>query len=106
MRPRAIQNGDWVLIYDKSLDNQHSTSRKFAKRWFGPYVVKQTYNNTTYLLKELDGMELKIPIAGKRIKLFKRRGDDHSLGDLDDNLRIIGNEDKDDFNNNDLIEDQ
>ena len=71
LRPKAIQNDDWVLIYDSSLDNQHSTSRKFAKKSFGPYVVKQAYENATYLLKELDGMELKIPIAGKRIKLFK-----------------------------------
>ena len=102
LRPKAIQNGDWVVVYDSSLDNQHSTSRKFAKRWFGLYVVKQAYDNATDLLKELDGTELKIPIAGKRIKLFKRRGDDHSLENLDD----IGNEDEDDFNDNNLIEDQ
>ena len=28
---------------------------------------------STYSLRELDGTQLKIPIIGKRIKLFKRR---------------------------------
>ena len=41
LRPRKIVEGDWVLVYDSSLDNQHSAARKFAKRWFGPYVVKK-----------------------------------------------------------------
>lgn len=74
LRPKAIQEGDWVLVYDSSLDNQHSTSKKFAKRWFGPYVVKIVHDNATYSLRELDGTELKLPVAGKRIKLFRRRG--------------------------------
>ena len=93
LRPKGIEGGDWVLVYDSSLDNQHSTARKFAKRWFGPYVVKQVYDNATYLLREFDGTELKTPIAGKRIKLFRRRGQDHSLDESNDNL--TSNEDKD-----------
>ena len=75
LRSQPIQNEDWVLVYDSSLDNQHSTIRKFAKRWFGPYVVKRVNDNATYLLRELDGTELKIPVAGKRVKLFQRRGE-------------------------------
>ena len=106
LRPKAIQNGDWVLVYDSSLDNQHSTSRKFAKRWFGPYIVKQVYDNATYLLRELDGTELKIPIAGKRIKLFQRRGDEHLIEDKDDKLKFIEDEDEEDFDKDELIEDQ
>ena len=73
LRPRKIMEGDWVLVYDSSLDNQHSAARKFAKRWFGPYVVKKVEDNATYRLAELDGAPLAIPIAGKRIKVFKRR---------------------------------
>ncbi len=73
LRPQAIHVGDWVLVYDNSLDNQHSTIKKFAKRWFGPYVVKMVYDNATYALSELDGTDLRIPIAGKRIKIFKKR---------------------------------
>ncbi|KAL3692893.1 hypothetical protein R1sor_006544 [Riccia sorocarpa] len=73
LRPTPIQEGDWVLVYDNSLDNQHSALRKFSKRWFGPYVVLQVNDNTTYGLRELDGTQLRRPIAGKRVKIFKRR---------------------------------
>ena len=73
LRPRKIVEGDWVLVYDSSLDNQHSTARKFSQRWFGPYVVKKVEENATYHLVELDGTPLALPIAGKRIKIFKRR---------------------------------
>ena len=43
-----------MLVYDSSLDIQHSTVRKFAERWFGPYIVKKAYNNLIYKLSELD----------------------------------------------------
>ena len=32
LRPRKIEEGDWVLVYDSSLDNQHRATRKFARR--------------------------------------------------------------------------
>ena len=73
LRTKSIQVGDWVLVFDSSLEHQHSTVRKFSRRWFGPYVVVTTHDNGTYTLRELDGTMLKIPIAGKRIKAFKRR---------------------------------
>ncbi|KAL3695519.1 hypothetical protein R1sor_009595 [Riccia sorocarpa] len=73
LRPKPIREGDWVLVYDNSLDNQHSALRKFSKRWFGPYVVVEVNNNATYTLRELDGARLRTPIAGKRVKIFKRR---------------------------------
>ena len=43
IRPKKIEEGDWVLVYDSSLDHQHSTVRKFAERWFGPYIVFTKY---------------------------------------------------------------
>ena len=55
LRQRKIEEGDWVLVYDISLDNQYSIARKFAKRWFGPYMVKKIESNATYFLAELDG---------------------------------------------------
>ena len=30
LRPKSIKEGDWVLVYDSSLENQHSTLRKFV----------------------------------------------------------------------------
>jgi hypothetical protein len=73
LRMKKIEEGDWVLVFDSSLENQHSTVRKFARRWFGPYVVIKVHSNGTYSLRELDGIFLRIPIAGKRVKVFKRR---------------------------------
>ena len=54
LRPRKINEGDWVLVYDNSLDNQHSTAQEFSHRWFGPYVVKKVEDNATFRLLELD----------------------------------------------------
>lgn len=53
--------------------NQHSTQRKFALRWRGPFVVVKVYDNAVYSVRELDGAIHRIPYAGKRVKLFKRR---------------------------------
>ena len=36
-------------------------------------MVKKIESNATYFLAELDGTRLALPIAGKRIKIFKRR---------------------------------
>ena len=65
-----------MFVYDSSLDNQHRATRKFAQRWFGPYVVQSASDNGTYHLAELDGTIMAIPVAGKRIKAFKKRHDD------------------------------
>ena len=32
LHPKKIEEGDWVLVYDNSLDNQHKMTRKFARR--------------------------------------------------------------------------
>ena len=68
LRPKPIEEGDWVLMYDSSLDNQFTVQRKFAKRWFGPYyIVKHVHGNATYTLCELDGTEIKNPVE-KQVK--------------------------------------
>jgi hypothetical protein len=73
LRPKKIEEGDWMLVYDSSLDNQHKATRKFARRWFGPYVVTSVNDNGTYYLPELDGTRIAVPVAGKRVKAFKKR---------------------------------
>ena len=73
-----------MLVYDSSLDNQHRATRKFASRWFGPYVVTGANDNGKYHLAELDGTRMAIPVAGKRIKEFKKRHDGvPELGGMD-----------------------
>ncbi|KAL3689190.1 hypothetical protein R1sor_015499 [Riccia sorocarpa] len=86
LRPKPIEIGDWVLVYDSTLENQHSTVRKFSRRWFGPYVVEEVRDNATYVLRELYGTRLRILVVGKRVKLFKRR--DGTLQDLSEFLDI------------------
>lgn len=73
LRPTPIKEGDWVLISEDSLDNQHSTLKKFARRWRGPYVITKVHDNATYNIREMDGAEHRQPYAGKQVKLFKRR---------------------------------
>ena len=72
LKPRKIEEGDWVLVYDNNLDNQHRATQKFARRWFGPYVVTSANDNGTYHLAELDNTRMGIPVAGKRVKAFKK----------------------------------
>jgi hypothetical protein len=87
LRPKKIEEGDWVLVYDSSLDNQHKATRKFARRWFGPYVVTSVNDDRTYYLVELDGKRIAVPVAGKRVKAFKKRHDNElglESGESDD----------------------
>ncbi|KAL3691330.1 hypothetical protein R1sor_004981 [Riccia sorocarpa] len=99
LRPRAIEEGDWVLVYDNSLDNQHSALRKFSRRWFGPYAVVRVLDNATYLLRELDGTPLRVPTAWKRVKIFKRRDDDAEFAEM-------AEDEKETFEENGDLEDE
>ena len=73
------------MVYDNSLDNQHKATRKFARRWFGPYVMTSANDNDTYHLAELDGTRIVVLVAGKRIKAFKKRHEEKSdPGGVDD----------------------
>ena len=48
-------------------------------------MVTSANYNATYHLVELDGSSLTIPIAGKRVKIFKKRQDEGpNLDHLDD----------------------
>ena len=73
-----------MIVYDSSLDHQHTTIRKFAKRWFGPYEVRKVFDNGTYRLSELDGTILRVPIAGKWVKIFKKRTNNESYVAIDE----------------------
>ena len=82
LRMKKIEEGDWILVFDSTLEHQHNIMRKFARRWFGPYVVERVNDNATYWLRELDGTMFKIPIARKRIKVFQRRDERFYSNDL------------------------
>ena len=75
LRPQKIEEGDWVIVNDSSFDYQQSLIQKFAKRWFRPYEVQKVLDNGTYGLCELDGIVLRLPIAWKQVKIFKKWSD-------------------------------
>ena len=63
LQPKRIDEGDWVLVYDSSLDNQQKAMRKFARRWFGPYVVTSANDIGTYHLAEFDRTRIAVPVT-------------------------------------------
>ena len=94
LRPQKIEEGDWVLVYDSSLGNQHKAIRKFARRWFGAYAVTSANDNGTYHLADLDGTRIAVPVAKKRIKVFKKRHEDEpDQENVDDGDDRIGDDD-------------
>ena len=72
-----------MVVYDSSLDLQHNSIQKFAKRWFEQYEVRKVFDNGSYRLCELDGAILRVPIAEKRVKIFKKRIDTEPYTTLD-----------------------
>ena len=72
--------------------------RKFARRWFGPYVVTSANDNGTYHLAELDGTRIVVPVAGKRIKAFKKWHEDEpdpgGVDEGDDRIRADGDSER------------
>ena len=70
--------------------------------------------NGTYSLRELDGASLRVPVAGKRIKVFRRSGRFHleAMEDIldpwnldEDDTDEEESEDEDAVDNNQDIED-
>jgi hypothetical protein len=95
LRPTLIQEGDWMLIAEGGLGQDHSSAKKFIQRWREPFVVVICHANLTYTVYKLDGSLHRVPYAGKRVKLFKRR---MKFGELEH----MGSEDKsEDFHEDD-----
>ncbi|KNE90487.1 hypothetical protein PSTG_16050 [Puccinia striiformis f. sp. tritici PST-78] len=61
-----------VLIYNKSLEDQWG--KLFSNRWNGPFKIKNQLPKGSYILEELDGVELKRAYAASHIKRFYPRG--------------------------------
>jgi len=55
-RVQTIEIGDMVLLYNSLLEKQWS--QKLKNKWLGPYKIREIGETGTYLLNELDGMEL------------------------------------------------
>ena len=66
-----IHKGDFILLHDIKLDNQHTY--KLTNRWGGPYLVHKTLDGGAYVLTELDGSRLDGAYAGNRLKQYWAR---------------------------------
>ena len=84
------------MVYDSNLDNQYTAMRKMVNRWFGPYIVLHAFDNATYKLCGFDGIDLKILIVGKQIKLFRKKEANMVLKDLVPKARINKSDGMDD----------
>ena len=88
-----------MLVYDNNLNNQHNAMHMFERRWFGPYAVTKANENDTCHLTELHGTRLAVPVAGKRIKAFKKKHEDESdlwgVDDGDDQIGADGDSESD-----------
>ncbi|KAI7944704.1 hypothetical protein MJO28_010399 [Puccinia striiformis f. sp. tritici] len=67
-----LEPGELVLMYNKSLEDQWG--KLFSNRWNGPFKVKNQLPKGSYILEELDGVELKRAYAASHIKRFYPRG--------------------------------
>jgi hypothetical protein len=75
--PTPLQADDWVLVRNERIRVELGTHRKFARRWFGPYIIVRAEALGTYTLRELDGTVLKERYSGNRLKSFRRcKGED------------------------------
>ena len=75
LRKTPLGVGDIVLRHDTfTTDVNKSTSTKFRWRWLGPYrIVRADTEKGTYILSELDGVELPGTYTGSRVKQFVKR---------------------------------
>jgi hypothetical protein len=76
IRKGDILKGDLVLAYDIQLvDRDMSRNTKLLYRWLGPYRVREANKlKGSYVLEEMDGVEMKRTYAGNRLKRFMKRG--------------------------------
>jgi hypothetical protein len=71
---QPLDPGELVLVYNKSLEDQWG--KLFSNRWNGPFKVKKQLPKGSYILEELDGVELKRAYAASHVKRFYPRGRD------------------------------
>ncbi|KAJ3381243.1 hypothetical protein HDU80_001878, partial [Chytriomyces hyalinus] len=69
LRTKRFSVGDWVLLWDSTLDMQWG--RKLDDCYLGPYVVDGVKEGT-YLLRELDSRKFRSSITGNRLIRFPR----------------------------------
>ncbi|RYE22044.1 MAG: hypothetical protein EOP45_08815, partial [Sphingobacteriaceae bacterium] len=69
---KPLKEGELVLTYNKSLEFQWG--KLFKNRWNGPFRIVKQHVGGSYILQELNGVELSRRYAAEHIKRFYPRG--------------------------------
>jgi len=60
------------LVLRHKTQNQYSHSSKLETKWDGPFVIHKALPNSVYVLRTLEGKEIKQKVHGSRLKLYKK----------------------------------
>jgi hypothetical protein len=70
--PKALREGDLVLIWDAIRGIDKSSNRKLDDRWLGPYRVQKAWPDKGYYrLEDLNGVTFASTTRADRVKKFK-----------------------------------
>ena len=61
LHPRAFIEGQLVLRTAEHVRRNLPRPSKFAPKWEGPYIIKETHNSGYYYLSKEDGIVLEDP---------------------------------------------
>ena len=68
-RPRPLEIGDIVLLWDKRKEKP-TKHKKFDSVWMGPYIIYDVADANSFLLNNMEGEKLFLLVNGKQLKLF------------------------------------
>ena len=68
-RQRVFQEGDTVLLWDKSREKPGNHG-KFDNLWIGPYIIQGLAGRNSFYLNKLDGENLALPVNDQLLKLL------------------------------------
>jgi hypothetical protein len=64
-----FQKGELVLLWNKAKEKP-SMHTKFKALWMGPYIIKKILGFNSYMLQDMKGKILMLPINGQHLKGF------------------------------------
>jgi len=73
IRYNSFNKGDLVLVRNNPIENTVSINKKILNRYMGPYCVVRETRGKAYVLKELNGVELRTSVAAYRLIPYVKR---------------------------------
>jgi hypothetical protein len=66
---KNFQKGELVLLWNKGKENL-SIHTKFEALWIGPYVIEKILGFNSYMLQDMKGQRLMLPVNWQHLKGF------------------------------------